>query len=138
MIDKIISAIAVTLYNEFGENYKIYKDKVEQGLNEPCFFVSCLNPITELSLGCRYTRNHQFCIQYLNQKGSNSQRYDVTERFCRIFEVLNVDDIKIRGTSFSINDDGDVLSFFVNFNTAFYKIKKTEKMEKMEGRINGN
>lgn len=136
MVNKIISAVSVTLYNEFGENYEIYKEKVSQGLNEPCFFVSCLNPVTELSVGFRYTRSNQFCIQYINENGTNAQKYDVLERFCKIFEILDVNGIKIRGTNFSSNDSGEVLSFFVNFNTAFYKTEITEKMQKLNGGTN--
>lgn len=131
MVNSIISAISVTLYDEFGENYEIYKEKVLQGLKEPCFFISCINPITENFRGSRYVRYHQFCIQYINDKGTNAQKYDVLNRFCKMFEVLNVEDIKIRGTNFSSNDDGEALSFFVNFDTAYFKVLEETEMEEI-------
>ena len=37
MINEIVVAISKALYNEFGEEYKIYAENVEQGLERPCF-----------------------------------------------------------------------------------------------------
>lgn len=37
MTNDIISAICKALYQVFGAEYKIYKESVEQGLEEPCF-----------------------------------------------------------------------------------------------------
>lgn len=36
MIDKIIDAISTTIYAEFGDDYEIYTESIEQGLKEPC------------------------------------------------------------------------------------------------------
>ena len=48
----------------FGDDYEIYTESVEQGLNEPCFSILCLNPTNEQFLGRRYFRKNQFCIHY--------------------------------------------------------------------------
>ena len=43
-VNMIIEAIAAALNGEFGEEYTVYAEDVKQGLSEPCFFISCINP----------------------------------------------------------------------------------------------
>ena len=64
MINSIIESISISLNAEFGDEYTTYTESVEQGLNEPCFFVFCINPTDRLFLGKRYFRENQFCLQY--------------------------------------------------------------------------
>ena len=64
MINSIIEAISVALDGEFREGYEIHMEEIRQGLNEPCFFISCLNPTSRRFLKGRYFRVSQFCIQY--------------------------------------------------------------------------
>ena len=51
MINAIIEAISVALNGEFGDSYEIHMEEIEQGLEEPCFFIFCLNPTNDLFLG---------------------------------------------------------------------------------------
>ena len=37
MINSIIEAISIALNNEFGDEYRVYADNIEQCLQEPCF-----------------------------------------------------------------------------------------------------
>ncbi|WP_334303291.1 phage tail terminator family protein, partial [Clostridioides difficile] len=39
MLNNIIDGISVKLDKSFGEKYTIYSEDVEQGINEPCFFI---------------------------------------------------------------------------------------------------
>ena len=39
MINAIIEAISVALNGEFGDSYEIHMEEIEQGLEEPCFFI---------------------------------------------------------------------------------------------------
>ena len=64
MINSIIESISISLNAEFGDEYTTYTESVEQGLNEPCFFVFCINPTDRVFLGKRYFRENQFCLQY--------------------------------------------------------------------------
>lgn len=47
MINAIIEAISVALNGEFGDSYEIHMEEIEQGLEEPCFFIFCLNPSSD-------------------------------------------------------------------------------------------
>lgn len=40
MVNGIIGGIAAAISNEFGDDYTIYTEEIEQGFNEPCFFIS--------------------------------------------------------------------------------------------------
>jgi len=40
MINSIIEAISIALNAEFGDDFTTYTEKEEQGLKEPCFFIS--------------------------------------------------------------------------------------------------
>lgn len=42
MIQEIIEGVAQALYQTFGDECKIYENDVEQGLQEPCFFLGVL------------------------------------------------------------------------------------------------
>lgn len=131
MVNKIISAITTKLHNEFGENYEIYKDNVTQGLKEPCFFISCINPKTTHYMGSKYKRTHQFCIQYLDKKATNAEKYEALDKMNDIALFLTVDDMVHRGTNIDSNIDDETVSFFVNYNTAFYKLDDTDEMESL-------
>ena len=65
MIRSITEAVCIALSVEFGDGYTIYTESVEQGLKEPCFFVSCIHSAGRKFPGRRYFRENQFCIQYL-------------------------------------------------------------------------
>ena len=45
MINEVVDSIAISLFQEFGEEYSIYTDTVEQGLQEPCFLLQTLQQI---------------------------------------------------------------------------------------------
>ena len=40
MINKIIDGICAVINLEFGDEYEIYTESIEQGLEEPCFLLT--------------------------------------------------------------------------------------------------
>ena len=92
MMNKIIDAISVSINSEFGDGYEIYTESLEQGLQEPCFSVFCLNPTNELFLNKRYFRTNQFCIQYFpSSEEKNAECNTVLERLYDSLELIEVD-----------------------------------------------
>lgn len=89
MINSIIESISISLNAEFGDEYTTYTESVEQGLNEPCFFVFCINPTNRVFLGKRYFRENQFCIQYFpaDKDRAKEECNAVAER---LFHALNI------------------------------------------------
>jgi hypothetical protein len=122
MMNLIIDGICTAINSEFGDEYEIYTESVEQGLEEPSFAVVCLNPSVEQFLGKKYFRTNQFCIHYF--PSSNEQKnecFAVMERLFNAMEVITVDDDSIRGTEMRGEVTDDVLHFFVDYNMFVYK-----------------
>lgn len=126
MINKIIDGISIAINSEFGEDYEIYTESVEQGLVEPAFSILCLNPTINQVLGKRYFRTHQFCIHYFpSSNEKKSECHAVTERLMDALEFITVDGDLCRGTDIHSELVDDVLSFFVNYNLYVYKEEPT-------------
>lgn len=135
MISSIIAAISVALNAEFG--YENYMEEIKQDLVEPCFFIQCVNPTTELFLGKRYFRQNLFCIQYF-PKGEDKQREcnEVAEKMIWCLEYIIVDGQKMRGTKMKHNVVGGVLNFFLNYDCFVYRVETDEAMENLESTTN--
>ncbi len=138
MLNKIIDAISVALFNEFGDNYEIYTESVEQGLKEPCFFINTLKPSEKLFKCGKYFQSNPFCIQYISS--SNTKKYDcndVLERLYRCLEYITLIENKerditslIRGTEMSGEYSDGILNFFVSYN--MFVINEGDKKDKLE------
>lgn len=127
MINKIIDGISVAINSEFGDPYEIYTESIEQGLNEPCFSILCLNPTINQVLGKRYFRSNQFCVHYFpSSDEKRSECHAVTERLMDALEIIEVDGDQCRGTDMHSEVVDNVLSFFVNYDMYVYKEKTAE------------
>ena len=131
MINAIIEAISISLDAEFG--YENHMEEIKQDLEEPCFFISCINPTTRLFLGKRYFRQNQFCIQYFPET-DNKQREcnEVAEKLVWLLEYINVADTAMHGTQMRYEVIDDVLNFFVNYDCFVYKVEDETYMETMK------
>jgi len=137
MINSIIEAISISLNTEFGDGYETHMEEIKQDLNEPCFFISCLNPTTELFLGKRYFRQNQFVIQYF-PKSDDKQREcnNVAERLMWCLEYITLDGDTIRGTKMKYEVIDGVLSFFLNYDCFVYRLEENTSMEVIESATN--
>ncbi len=144
-VNLIIEAIAAALNGEFGEEYTVYAEEVKQGLSEPCFFISCINPSDRQLLGnanrhflaARYYRENRFCIQYFPLEENNGRResYDKAERLFGCLEEINADGDIIRGTDMNFEYTDGILSFFVSYNFFVYKTREPTVMEKLNKEV---
>ena len=127
MIDKIIDGISIAIHSEFGDPYEIYTESVEQGLQEPCFSILCLNPAINQKLGRRYFRTNQFCIHYFPKSSEErSECHAVAERLIGALEYITIDGDLCRGTEIRYEVVDGVLSFFVNYDLFVYKEEAPE------------
>lgn len=127
MINAIIEAISISLHSEFGDRYTIYANEVKQGLKEPCFFVSCINPTSRLFFDKRYFQENAFCIQYFPADANREKEEcnEVTERLFLCLEWLTVAGDLVMGTKMRSETADGILSFFVNYDMFVY-IRKNE------------
>lgn len=128
MINSIIEGISIATNTEFGERYTIYTESVEQGLKEPCFFISCLNPTSKVFLGERYFRTNQMCIQYIstNKSVGKEECNAVVERLFNCLEYITVGEDLVRGSKMSSEIVDGVLNFFVNYDLFTLRLRNKE------------
>lgn len=133
MINSIIESISISLNAEFGDKYTTYTESVEQGLNEPCFFLFCINPTNRVFLGKRYFRENQFCIQYFpaDKDRTKEECSAVAERLFQCLELITVTGDLVRGTKMKYEIVDGVLNFFVNYDLFVYKVEDSVPMEEI-------
>lgn len=134
MINKIIDAISMSINSEFGDGYEIYTESIEQGLEEPCFSIFCLNPTNRLYMNKRYFRTNQFCIQYFPSTDEpKAECNSVLEKLYECLELIDMNGDSIRGTSMKGEIVNGVLNFFVNYNIFMHKVEEKTLMETLDG-----
>ncbi len=143
MINTIIQTVSITLDAEFTEKqYEMHMEEVKQDLVEPCFFIACLNPTTELFLGKRYFRQNKFVIQYFPESKENLQNEcnAVAERMTWCLEYITIpgETKPIRGTKMNYEIIDGVLNFFVNYDCFVYRVEQNEVMETLESNTTVN
>lgn len=139
MINSIIEAISVSLNEEFGDDYETHMEEIKQGLKEPCFFITCLNPTTELFLGKRYFRTNQFCIQYFPETNEKQRECNgVAERMLQCLEYITIygEDKPIMGTKMKYEVVDGVLNFFVNYDCFVRKTEQQTPMDNLQASTN--
>lgn len=126
-IKELIDAIAEALFQEFGSDYEIYTEKVEQGLEEPCFLVRCLNPTKNRHLGLLYKRTNQFSVQYIPSTAeANDECASVLERLFECLENVIVSGRPIHGMELQGEITDGILNFTVNYD-GFVLKEETEQ-----------
>lgn len=131
MINKVIDGICLALNEEFGDDYTIYTESIEQGLKEPCFFVQCINPTNNLFRGDRYRRTNQMCIQYFpSTRDEQTECNAVAERMFNCLEWIDVDGLQM-GLDMHSEMVNDVLNFFVDYNFFMKSVKDETAMEQI-------
>ena len=127
MINTIIESISIALNAAFGDRYKLHMEEVEQDLEEPCFFISCINPTNKLFMGKRYFRRNQFCIQYFSEDEAhkNKECNMVAERLLMCLEYLDVCGDLVMGTKMRYEVVDGILHFFVNYDLFVYKVAES-------------
>lgn len=124
MINKIIDAISISLNSAFGDGYEIYTESIEQGLQEPCFSIFCLNPTNNLFRNNKYFRNNQFCIQYFPSTDEpKAECNTVLEKLFDCMELITVNGDLTRGSRMNGEVVDGVLNFFINYNMFVYKVE---------------
>lgn len=121
MVNDILDGITNALHDEFGDTFSIYTEKVKQGLQVPCFFVSCISPKDERWLGNRRKLTNQFTVQYL--PGTDEPKREcnaVSERLVCALEYIQLSSGCLGGTNMQPAITDDVLTMSVNYNLYAY------------------
>lgn len=127
----MIEAIALKLEQDFGSAVAVYKESIEQGMTEPCFFVS-LNSFSQKQItGKRYYREQRFTIKYVPRTvNKNAEICDAADRLYDTLESVTMGSDLFRGSKMNCEVIDGTLHFYVNYN--FYVYKETQADEPME------
>ena len=137
-VNNIIDGICTAINSEFGDEYEIYTELVEQGLKQPCFTVSCLRADISPMLPPRYYKTNLFCIYYFPEEDIQKRlpSHEVKERLYNALEYITVDGDLTKGSNMEGNMvNNDVLAFMVNYNMYVVKEDSTSSIDIM-GEIN--
>lgn len=134
MLNEIISGIANKLNATFGDDYEIYQDDVEQGFQEPCFFISVLKPeLAPLSKWRSMKRNPFDVLYFPADPGKNAELFTVAEQLMGCLQWITLSDGGLlHGTSMNYEVLDDVLHFMVNFNFPLITTREETCMETLE------
>lgn len=129
MVNKIIDGISIKIDELFGETYCIYSEDIEQGFNEPCFFISLLQPRSTQKLGNRSYREYNFDIHYFpslsNEK--NKEMNNVSEILMTGLEYITVNESLIRGNKIRSEVVNNVLHFYIKYSAFVIKNEAVEE-----------
>ena len=132
-IQNLTDAIAEALFQEFGSDYEIYTEKVEQGLVEPCFLIRCLNPTKNVFLGRCYKRTNQFTIQYIpSTEDAIDECHSVLERLFECLENIILSGKPIHGKELNGEITDGILVLTVNYDGFVLKSEEQYNMEDLE------
>lgn len=133
MIDQVIMAMAAKIHELFPD-VNIYTETVEQGLEEPAFYIHCINVNHQDQIAGRFIHSMPFEVVYFTDKGAVDQYTKlqtllVSMRLIMLKKVIEhevaegekpipdtVITNKIRGTELNGRIIDGELHFFVNYD----------------------
>ncbi len=131
-INDISNGISIKLNQSFGDGYKISDENIEQGLDEPCFFILSLSPSQTQMLGNRYHKNNPCVVHYFpSTVDKNKEMHGMADQLFDVLEYITlINGDVLNGTEMHYEIVDGVLEFFVNYNA--FVIKVTEAVDSME------
>lgn len=131
MVNDIKDAISIRLNQVFG--YEIYSKDVQQGLQEPCFFIKVLSPSRKQMIGNRYYLEVSFDVHYFpSLQGDNDELDEVGSSLFNDLEYITmVNGDQLRGTKMSYEKFNGVLHFFVTYGVFLVKTEELDSMEEI-------
>lgn len=121
-ISEIISAITRTIKNRYPE-ITVYKDKVKQGFNTLCFFVTCLNAEQNKIGRNKYNRDYLFNIRFHMKEPDRVELLLKGEELQELLQVIRKDSELLIGKELNYEIVDDVLQFFVSYKQGFMKVE---------------
>lgn len=139
MVNELVDGIAVKL-GEICPEVEVYRDEIEQGFKEPCFFILPLRTAQRAEVGNRYQRTHSFDVHYFpSEPGKASEEiHAVASALLMGLEYITAGGDLIRATRAEYEVHEGVLHFEVDYEVFVYRVKeKKTRMEVLvqEGRV---
>lgn len=133
MVNAIVLGIAQKIRTVFNESeYSLYTENVEQGFNEPCFFVQLTSHTQKHRLANRYKETYCFEVFYYPSEGGNKTQecLTVAEGLYELLEYINAEGDLLRGRNFSSKVTEGILHFYMEYT--LFVIREQEPEVNME------
>ena len=138
MIQNVIDGIIKAIKTEYDRSFRIYTEKVQQGLKEPCFFILCLNGSDKQNVGSRRNREYLFNITYIPKTDKPTiECLNVKEKLYDLLTMIDVNGSKLRGAEMKGEIVDGVLQFQVTYSFFLLTVNTEEGMENIEVTTNG-
>ena len=140
VIGEIIKGIAIKLDSLF-ENVEIYTENVPQGLNTPCFFISCINHNTELLLNETKIKETTFDITYMATENTSTPNAELDKVLGVISDgLLSITalDKTFKARNVEIQKFDKELHFIVSYNFIRLADKEKPYMENLKKEVKAN
>nr|DAR20553.1 MAG TPA: tail completion protein [Caudoviricetes sp.] len=140
MFNDLIDAISKRLLEYFPESVpNIYSENIEQGFNEPCFYISLINSTNKNKLGPGRSKRYKFDIMYFNNNLGNDDLNTMGDKLSTVLEDIQIGDALIHGFDIEYEVKDNKLHFFVEYPVlASYEVEKVSKMASLKERIDIN
>lgn len=126
-MQQIVDGVVFNIKKEFGGDYRIYTETVEQGLKEPCFIVTVKETKMEHRRGDRHSFSVRFQITYFpKNEEARSECYAVCGRLYPVLGAIPVGESLVRGSGRSFVVDDNLLHFFVQYDYQFFHDERNE------------
>ncbi|WP_438491023.1 phage tail terminator family protein [Paenibacillus sp. IHBB 3054] len=119
----------------FTPELPVYDEAVEQGMQQPCFFVLLIESSQNREINRRYRRFNPFDVHYFPHKDAAAPREEcelMAERLYSEIEYVRGSEGGYRGTGMRHEIVDGVLHFFVQYNYHVIRTKDPDiKMQSM-------
>ena len=131
MLQDIITGISQKLHLNFGDEYAIYLDRIEQGMKRPCFFIQSDKSEGKRVLGNRFYSTNSFKITFYPASSSSlKQELEEIGRFLiSHLDLVETASGIYNGTNLAYEMDKASLKFTVNYN--YFVMKSDVKADFM-------
>jgi len=142
MVSDVISAVSNSLYEEFGKEYRLYADNVEQNLVRPCFFINVIRPAQLPGTIGRDKMSVPLVIQYFpTSVGKRMECYTVADKLFQCLKYPEYKNVVYRGTDLKYDINDDKLNFYVRYDF-FTVVHDTDEVkptiDEIESTVNTN
>lgn len=139
MVNEIVDGIAVKL-GEICPEVEVYREEIEQGFKEPCFFILPLRTAQRAEVGNRYQRTHSFDVHYFpsNEGKASEEMEAVASALLMGLEYITAGGDLIRATRAEYAAHDGVLHFEVDYTVFVRRVEKEKPLMevlKQEGRV---
>lgn len=119
MVKEIMHGIGAALYAMFGDEYQVCIDRLEQGFNNPCFFVSLVDWYNDELIMGREKWHTQYNVTYFpeNEDAPTDECLEMIPKIkdcLRILELESGD--KMRGIDMDAKIVDGIVQFYVTYN----------------------